>query len=66
VRGANLLAGRVSYDFNENLRMGTIFTNGDPICRHQGDALTRIEGNSLTAAEAGTAIRTLSAIKSPL
>ena len=30
VRGTNLLAGRVSYDFNENLRLGTIFTNGDP------------------------------------
>ena len=26
----NLLAGRVSYDFDENLRVGTIFTNGDP------------------------------------
>src|SRR5207249_4081331 len=30
VPGTNLLAGRVSYDFNENLRVGTIFTNGDP------------------------------------
>jgi len=30
VPGTNLLAGRVSYDFNENLRIGTIFTNGDP------------------------------------
>jgi hypothetical protein len=30
VRGTNLLAGRVSCDFNENLRLGTIFTNGDP------------------------------------
>jgi len=30
VRGTNLLASRVSYDFNENLRVGTIFTNGDP------------------------------------
>jgi hypothetical protein len=30
VRSTNLLAGRVSYDFNENLRVGTIFTNGDP------------------------------------
>lgn len=26
----NLLAGRFSYDFNENLRLGTILTNGDP------------------------------------
>ena len=30
VPGTNLLAGRVSFDFNENLRVGTIFTNGDP------------------------------------
>ena len=30
IGGANLLAGRVSYDFNENLRAGAIFTNGDP------------------------------------
>src|SRR5438034_3141036 len=30
VPSTNLLAGRVSYDFNENLRVGTIFTNGDP------------------------------------
>jgi len=30
VAGTNLLAGRVSYDFNENLRVGTIFTHGDP------------------------------------
>jgi hypothetical protein len=30
VPGTNLLAGRVSYDYNENLRIGTIFTNGDP------------------------------------
>jgi len=30
VKGTNLLAGRVSYDFNRNLRIGTIFTNGDP------------------------------------
>jgi len=30
VPDTNLLAGRVSYDFNENLRVGTIFTNGDP------------------------------------
>ena len=30
VPGTNLLAGRVSYDFNENLRVGTVFTNGDP------------------------------------
>jgi hypothetical protein len=28
--GTNLLAGRVSYDFSEKLRVGTIFTNGDP------------------------------------
>jgi len=30
VPSTNLLAGRISYDFNENLRIGTIFTNGDP------------------------------------
>lgn len=30
VPGTNLLAGRISYDFNENLRVGTIFTHGDP------------------------------------
>ncbi len=30
IPSTNLLAGRVSYDFNENLRVGTIFTNGDP------------------------------------
>lgn len=30
VLGTNLFAGRVSYDFNENLRIGTIVTNGDP------------------------------------
>jgi hypothetical protein len=30
VPGTNLLAGRVSFDINENLRLGTIFTNGDP------------------------------------
>jgi Domain of unknown function (DUF5916) len=30
VASTNLFAGRVSYDFNENLRIGTILTNGDP------------------------------------
>ncbi|HEX7288064.1 MAG TPA: DUF5916 domain-containing protein [Candidatus Angelobacter sp.] len=30
VPGTNLLASRVSYDFNDNLRIGTIVTNGDP------------------------------------
>ncbi len=30
VPGTNLLASRVSYDVNENLRIGTIITNGDP------------------------------------
>jgi hypothetical protein len=35
VPGTNLLAGRVSYDINENLRIGTIFTNGDPAARRQ-------------------------------
>ena len=30
VSGTNLLAGRVSYDYNDNLRIGTIFTHGDP------------------------------------
>jgi hypothetical protein len=33
--GTNLLAGRVSYDFNENLRVGTILTNGDPAALRQ-------------------------------
>lgn len=30
VPGTNLLAARVSYDFNDNLRVGTIVTHGDP------------------------------------
>jgi len=30
VPSTNLLAGRISYDFNENLRVGAIFTHGDP------------------------------------
>lgn len=30
VPSVNLLAARVSYDVNENLRVGTIITNGDP------------------------------------
>lgn len=30
VPSTNLLTARVSYDFNENLRVGTILTNGDP------------------------------------
>jgi hypothetical protein len=30
VPGTNLLAARVSYDFNHNLRVGSIFTHGDP------------------------------------
>jgi hypothetical protein len=30
VPGTNLLASRVSYDFDEHLRVGTIVTNGDP------------------------------------
>jgi Domain of unknown function (DUF5916) len=33
VPGTNLFAGRVSYDFNENLRVGTILTHGDPEAR---------------------------------
>jgi hypothetical protein len=28
--GTNLFAGRVSYDASEELRVGTVFTNGDP------------------------------------
>jgi Domain of unknown function (DUF5916) len=30
VPSTNLFAGRISYDFNENLRVGTILTKGDP------------------------------------
>ena len=30
VPGTNLLASRISYDFNEHLRLGAIITNGDP------------------------------------
>jgi uncharacterized protein DUF5916 len=30
VPGTNLFAGRVSYDFNDNLRIGTMVTHGDP------------------------------------
>jgi len=30
VPGTNLASGRVTYDFNENLRVGAIGTNGDP------------------------------------
>ncbi|HET9839452.1 MAG TPA: DUF5916 domain-containing protein [Candidatus Angelobacter sp.] len=30
VPGTNLLASRISYDVNDNLRVGTIVTNGDP------------------------------------
>jgi hypothetical protein len=30
VQGTNLLASRVSYDVNDNLRVGTIVTHGDP------------------------------------
>src|SRR5580765_5671645 len=33
VPGTNLFAGRVSYDFNENLRVGTLVTHGDPEAR---------------------------------
>ena len=33
IPGTNLFAGRVSYDFNENLRVGTILTHGDPEAR---------------------------------
>jgi len=33
IAGTNLFAGRVSYDFNENLRVGTILTHGDPEAR---------------------------------
>jgi len=35
VPGTNLFAGRVSYDFNDNLRVGTIVTNGDPAAMRQ-------------------------------
>jgi hypothetical protein len=30
IPGTNLLASRISYDFNEHLRVGTLVTNGDP------------------------------------
>jgi hypothetical protein len=33
VPGTNLFAGRISYDLNENLRIGTILTHGDPEAR---------------------------------
>src|SRR3954469_5377814 len=33
VPGTNLFTGRISYDFNENLRVGTILTHGDPEAR---------------------------------
>jgi Domain of unknown function (DUF5916) len=35
VQGTNLLASRVSYDLNDNLRVGTILTHGDPEALHQ-------------------------------
>ena len=35
VPGTNLFAARVSYDFNQNLRVGTIVTNGDPAAMRQ-------------------------------
>lgn len=38
VPGTNLLASRVSYDFNEHLRLGTIITNGDPEALRQNTA----------------------------
>ena len=33
VPGTNLFTARISYDFNENLRVGTILTHGDPEAR---------------------------------
>jgi hypothetical protein len=30
VSGTNLFTGRISYDFNQNLRVGTLLTHGDP------------------------------------
>src|SRR5438034_6502889 len=42
VHGTNLFAGRISYDFNENLRVGTILTHGDPEAR-RNDTLAGID-----------------------
>jgi hypothetical protein len=39
VPSTNLLAARVSYDLNDNLRVGTIFTNGDPSALRQNTLL---------------------------
>src|SRR6266576_2340010 len=30
ISGTNLFTGRISYDFNQNLRVGTLLTHGDP------------------------------------
>jgi hypothetical protein len=30
VSGTNLFTSRISYDFNQNLRVGTLLTHGDP------------------------------------
>jgi hypothetical protein len=43
IPSTNLLAGRVSYDFNENLRVGTIFTNGDP-AGYRRNTLVGVDG----------------------
>ncbi len=44
VPGTNLFAGRVSYDVNSKLRVGTLVTNGDP---------DGIKSNTLTGFDAG-------------
>ncbi|MFQ5739879.1 MAG: DUF5916 domain-containing protein [Acidobacteriota bacterium] len=38
-RSANLLAGRVTYDVSPRLRLGTVFTNGDPDGVHDNSLL---------------------------
>ncbi|MBI3475142.1 MAG: carbohydrate binding family 9 domain-containing protein [Acidobacteria bacterium] len=42
VPGTNLFAGRISYDLNENLRVGAIVTHGDP-AGHRNNTLAGID-----------------------
>lgn len=52
VPSTNLLASRVSYDVNENLRIGTIVTNGDPEALRQ-NTLTGLDAVWRTSKFAG-------------